>query len=81
VARVTRPGSHALSEQEELVRVHARYRALKQGNKYSHFIDSYKAEFARQAIAAGARMINDVWGGKMEPEILTVAAHTMVPLY
>ena len=30
-------------------------------------IDTYKAEVAKQAIEAGAHIINDIWGAKAEP--------------
>jgi len=43
-------------------------------------IDTYKATVAREAVAAGARMINDVWGLKQDPELARVAADNGVPL-
>jgi dihydropteroate synthase len=43
-------------------------------------IDTYKAEVARQAIAAGASLINDVWGLQRDPELAAVAAETGIPL-
>ena len=39
-------------------------------------IDTYKAGTARAAVAAGASVINDVSGGRLDPEILGVAAET-----
>ncbi|HMF40805.1 MAG TPA: dihydropteroate synthase, partial [Polyangia bacterium] len=39
-------------------------------------IDTYKAGTARAAVAAGASVINDVSGGRLEPEIARVAAET-----
>lgn len=39
-------------------------------------IDTYRAETARKAIAAGAHIINDVHGLQREPEIARVAAET-----
>jgi dihydropteroate synthase len=41
-------------------------------------IDTSKAEVARQAIAAGATVLNDVWGLRMDPDIAGVAAETGV---
>ena len=41
-------------------------------------IDTYKAEVARQAIAAGASMINDVWALGRDPDIAGVAAEAGV---
>ena len=43
-------------------------------------IDTYKAEVARRALAAGASVINDIWGLKRDPEIAAVAAAAGVPL-
>jgi dihydropteroate synthase len=37
-------------------------------------IDTYKAETARAALAAGARVVNDISGGLIDPAILEVAA-------
>src|SRR3989338_7394616 len=76
----TRPGSTPVSPEEELARVIPVIERLAKEIKIPISIDTYKAEVARQAIAAGATIINDVWGGKMEPEILTVAANTKVPI-
>src|SRR6202035_4085862 len=32
-------------------------------------IDTYKAEVAERAIAAGARLVNDVWGLRRDPQM------------
>ena len=37
-------------------------------------IDTYKAEVARQAIAAGADLVNDVWGFTRDPSIIKITA-------
>jgi dihydropteroate synthase len=39
-------------------------------------IDTYKASTARAAVAAGASVINDVSGGRLDPDIMRVAAET-----
>ncbi len=43
-------------------------------------VDTYKAEVARQAIEAGAAIINDVWGAKADPDMARVAAKYDVPI-
>jgi dihydropteroate synthase len=43
-------------------------------------IDTYKASVARLAVAAGATMINDVWGLSQDAELARVAAEAGVPL-
>jgi len=43
-------------------------------------IDTYKSEVAKRAIAAGAEIINDVWGFKKDPEMARTAAELDVPV-
>ena len=43
-------------------------------------IDTYKAGVARRAVAAGASLINDIWGLKRDPAIARVAAEAGVPI-
>ena len=43
-------------------------------------VDTYKSAVARCAVAAGASMINDIWGLKWDPAVAGVAAETGVPL-
>jgi len=60
----TRPNAAPISVEQELARVlpvvRALYAALPQEVMIS--IDSYKAEVARQALDAGACIVNDIWG-------------------
>lgn len=72
----TRPGSQPTSQDEELARVLPVIRALAQRVSAPISVDTYKAEVARQAVAAGATMINDVWGLRMDPDMARVAAET-----
>ncbi|OGG49957.1 dihydropteroate synthase [Candidatus Kaiserbacteria bacterium RIFCSPHIGHO2_01_FULL_54_36] len=76
----TRPGSTPLSLQEELKRVIPVIEQLGQTIQVPISIDTYKAEVAKRAIEAGASIINDVWGGRMDPRILAVAADTDAPI-
>lgn len=60
----TRPGATVVSAGEELARVLPALRALREAlPDVAISIDTYKAEVADAAIAAGADIINDVWGG------------------
>jgi dihydropteroate synthase len=43
-------------------------------------VDTYKLEVARQALNAGANMINDIWGLKKEPRLAELAAQKGVPI-
>ncbi len=72
----TRPGSRPVPLDEELARVLPVIRALAQRVSVPISVDTYKAEVARRAVAAGATMINDVWGLRMDPDMARVAAET-----
>ena len=76
----TRPGFAKVSVEEELERVIPIIQAISREVKLPISIDTYKAEVAKQAIEAGAHIINDVWGAKAEPKIAEVAAHYNVPI-
>ena len=79
-AESTRPQAVPISAAEELRRVLPVVERLAAELPVPISIDTYKAEVARRAIAAGAQMINDVWGLKKDPEIARVAAEEGVPL-
>lgn len=76
----TRPGAAFVSVEEELERVVPIIKAISEHVKVPLSIDTYKAEVAKQAIEAGAHIINDVWGGKADPEMAIVAAQYQVPI-
>ncbi|CAB5121617.1 MAG: dihydropteroate synthase [Actinobacteria bacterium] len=74
----TRPGADRVSEAEELNRVIPVITQLaNDGVQIS--IDTMRASTARAAIAAGAKIINDVSGGLADPEMLTTAAELKTP--
>lgn len=59
----TRPGAAAVSASEELARVLPAIAALRRAwPQIPLSIDTYKPEVAAAAIAAGADLINDIWG-------------------
>jgi dihydropteroate synthase len=72
----TRPMASPVSVQEELDRVIPAIRAIAQGLRVPISIDTTKSEVARQAIAEGASVINDVSGGRADPALAGVAAST-----
>lgn len=76
----TRPGSQPVSLEEELRRVIPVVRALAAEVPVPISIDTYKAEVARQALAAGAGIVNDVWGLRMDPEMAQVVADSNAAL-
>jgi len=74
----TRPGSEGVSLEEELERVKPVVEALAgaDGPGVPVSIDTSKAEVARQAAAAGAKMINDVTALKGDPDMPAVCAES-----
>jgi dihydropteroate synthase len=74
----TRPGSERITLQEELDRVLPVISALVDTG-VAISIDTMRPEVARSAIAAGACMINDVSGGKSDPEMLDYVASLNSP--
>jgi dihydropteroate synthase len=70
----TRPGSEPVSEAEEIARVVPVIRALRERTAAPIAIDTMKPAVARAAVAAGARMWNDVAALRHAPDALTTAA-------
>jgi len=76
----TRPGSTPISIDEELRRVIPIVEKLAQEISVPLSVDTYKPEVARQALNAGADMINDIWGLKKESMLALLAAQKGVPI-
>ena len=76
----TRPGHTPVDAQEEMRRVLPVIRLLASHLHVPVSVDTYKHEVAREAVAAGASMINDVWGLKREPARAELAAREGVPI-
>ncbi len=74
----TRPGSDRITVKEELDRVLPVISALANSG-VAISVDTMRAEVASAAIDAGACMINDVSGGKSDPEMLSYVATLNVP--
>jgi dihydropteroate synthase/2-amino-4-hydroxy-6-hydroxymethyldihydropteridine diphosphokinase len=77
----TRPGAVYVSSAEEIARVVPVIRELV-ARKLSVpiSIDTYKADVAEAALAAGATMVNDVWGLTRDGALGEVAARYGVPI-
>lgn len=76
----TRPYSRKISVDEELERVIPVIEALSKELKIPISIDTYKSEVAREALKAGASMINDVSALRADPNLSVVAAQAEVPV-
>src|SRR5690606_4838088 len=71
----TRPGAAPIGEEEERARILPVIEHLARlGILIS--VDTYRSGTARAAVAAGAHIVNDVWGLQRDPAIATVAAET-----
>jgi dihydropteroate synthase len=78
----TRPGHEPVTAEEEAARVVPVVRAIRAGLPGIPIsIDTTKAVVAEAAIAAGADMLNDIWGtGPHAGEVAAVAAARRIPL-
>jgi dihydropteroate synthase len=82
-AESTRPETWAgpgLSEADEIARLIPALEAICAAVRIPVSADTYKASVARRALAAGARMINDVFGLRRDPEMAATVAETGVPV-
>lgn len=76
----TRPGHATVDTETEKARVLPVIAGLKARIEAPISIDSYKAEVAEAALAAGASIVNDVWGAQRDPRIAAVAARAGAPI-
>jgi dihydropteroate synthase len=74
----TRPGAQRVPVDEELDRVMPVVTALAGAGCYVS-VDTMRAEVASQALAAGARMVNDVSGGLADPDMAGFVGAAGVP--
>jgi dihydropteroate synthase len=72
----TRPGASAVTAEQEQARILPVIEALAGLGETLISVDTYRVDTARRAVAAGAHIVNDVWGLQREPGIARVAAET-----
>ena len=70
----TRPGHVPVSAAEEIARTEAVVRELAKSAGVPVSIDTYKLDVAEAAVAAGATILNDVWGLTRSPGLADLAA-------
>lgn len=70
----TRPGAAVVTEQEEQDRALSVIELLSRETDALISIDTYRASTARLAIAAGAHIVNDVYGLQKDPDMAGVVA-------
>jgi len=76
----TRPGAEQVDTDEEIQRVLPVIETLATEVDLPLSIDTYKADVAAAALDAGAHMVNDVWGLKMDPDMAGLCAAQNVPV-
>ena len=74
----TRAGFVTVSDQEEIERVAPVIEAVKKSFDIPVSLDTYKYEVAKAGIAAGADLINDIWGLKKDEKMAGLIADTNV---
>lgn len=74
----TRPGYTMISDEEEIERVCPVIERLKKETDVPISLDTYKSKVAAAGIAAGASLINDIWGLKYDPDMAGVIASNEV---
>lgn len=76
----TRPGASFVDAEEEIHRVVPVIKALKERFDVLVSIDTYKTQTARAALEAGADILNDVWAGLYDGDMLALTAEKKVPI-
>lgn len=76
----TRPGAEPVDAETELRRVVPVIQALSREVNLPISIDTYKAEVAAASLDAGAHLVNDVWGLRMDPALAGLCAQRRVPV-
>ncbi len=71
-AESTRPGAKPVTEEEELARLIPALRAISSAVQIPISVDTTKPCVAREALRAGAHIVNDVSGLRMNPEMADV---------
>ena len=76
----TRPGSELISVEKELERTIPAIEVVKKNFPESLIsVDTFYSKVAKDAVAAGASMVNDISGGQMDEEMISTASSLGVP--
>ena len=79
-AQSTRPGSERVPAKEEIEKAVPVIEMIKE--RFPEMIlsiDTYQAEVARECVAAGASIVNDISGGEMDENMIKIVAGLKVP--
>ena len=76
----SRPGATDISQQQEINRVVPAINAIiKQFPRALISIDTFRSEVAKQAVNAGACIVNDISAGKLDPKMLQTIGELKIP--
>ena len=76
----TRPGSEKVSVDEEMKRVIPAIEfIIKKNSSALISIDTYQSKIAKEAVEAGASIVNDISAGEMDAQMLSTVAGLKVP--
>ncbi|MDR1385456.1 MAG: dihydropteroate synthase [Planctomycetaceae bacterium] len=75
-AESTQPGSQRISTTEEILRMIPVVAAIHEKTNVPISVDTYRAATAREAIAAGAEIVNDISAATDDTEMLSVLCET-----
>lgn len=76
----TRPGAADVALETERKRVLPVIAAIRQQSQVPISIDTMKSEIAREALLAGADVVNDVTAGTHDPDMFSVVAQQQAPI-
>ncbi len=76
----TRPGHQVISAEAEIERIEPVIKAVAQAVNVPISIDTFRSSVAQTALAAGASLINDVWGLAFDAKIGQLVLDNQVPL-
>jgi dihydropteroate synthase len=76
----TRPGGPPVDAETEAARVVPVIEALRRETDAPISVDTYKASVAQRALDAGADMVNDEWGTRMDPDMGPLVARGEIPV-
>jgi dihydropteroate synthase len=76
----TRPGAEPVSAEQEMARVLPVIAKLRERVSALISIDTTKASVAREALQTGASIVNDVTGGRADPEMMKLVAEKKAAL-
>lgn len=80
VCRSTRPGAKEIDVEQQIQRTVPVITMLRRVSDVPISIDTRHADVARAAIEAGADIVNDVSGGRFDPNILSTVSELKVPM-